>query len=157
MEKVITVTRVFNAAPELVWKAWTEPELVKRWWGPDRFTCPSAEINFREGATSLVCMRSPKEFRGGDFYSIWTYTKIIPFQRIEFIQNLSDASGKKMAPVMVGMPPDFPEDIKTIVLFKELGKDKTEMTVTEYADMGQTSGFAQMGLEQSIEKMAALF
>ena len=156
MEKVITVTRIFNAAPELVWKTWTEPELVKRWWGPDRFTCPSAEIHFREGATSLVCMRGPKEFPG-DFYSIWTYTKIIPFQRIEFIQNLADASGKKMDPVMVGMPPDFPEDIKTVVLFKEIGKDKTEMTVTEYADMGQTSRFAQMGLEQSIEKMAALF
>ena len=53
------VTRIFNAPIELVWKSWTEPELVMRWWGPDKFTSPSAKINFREGKSSIVCMRAP--------------------------------------------------------------------------------------------------
>jgi hypothetical protein len=43
------------------------------------------------------------------------------------------------------------------VTFKELEKGKTEMTVTEFADMGQMAKFAQMGLEQSIAKMDAIF
>ena len=53
MEKYITVTRLFNAPVELVWKTWTDPELVKRWWGPDMFTCPSAKIDFRVGGKSI--------------------------------------------------------------------------------------------------------
>jgi len=48
-------------------------------------------------------------------------------------------------------------DIKTVVTFKEITNSKTEMTVTEYADMGTMSNFAQMGLEQSLDKMAAIF
>jgi hypothetical protein len=62
-----------------------------------------------------------------------------------------------MNPVALGMPPDFPQDIRTLVTFKELGKGKTEMTVTEFADMGQMAKFAQMGLEQSIAKMDAIY
>ena len=158
MEKYITVTRLFNAPVELVWKIWTDPELVKRWWGPDMFICPSAKIDFRVGGTSIVCMRSPKVFDGGkDMYSIWSYKEISPLQRIEFIQNLADEAGNKMNPSSLGMPPDFPEDIRTVVLFKDLGDGKTEMTVTEYADMGQMAKFAQLGLEQSMDKMVAIF
>ena len=55
------------------------------------------------------------------------------------------------------MPPDFPLDIKTVVTFREVANGKTEMTVTEYADFGTISDFAQIGLEQSLEKMAAIF
>ncbi len=65
----LIVTRVFDAPVELVWKAWTDPEYVMRWWGPDHFTSPSAKIDFREGGTSLVCMRAPEEFGGQDMYS----------------------------------------------------------------------------------------
>jgi uncharacterized protein YndB with AHSA1/START domain len=79
MANNIVVTRIFDAPVEMVWKLWTDPELVKRWWGPDRFTCPRADINFKVGAFSLVCMSSP-ELGFGDSYSIWNYTKIIPFE-----------------------------------------------------------------------------
>ena len=157
MEKYIVVTRTFDAPVEMVWKLWTDPELVKRWWGPDRFTCPIAEIHFKKGASSFVCMRSPKEFGGTDHFSIWTYTEIIPYEKIEFIQNLANAERIKMAPVALGMPADFPVDVRTVVQFKKLDKNKTEMSVTEYADFGQTSHFAQLGLEQCFGKMAVIF
>jgi uncharacterized protein YndB with AHSA1/START domain len=158
MEKQITVTRIFNAPVELVWKTWTDPELVKRWWGPDMFTCPMAKIDFRVGGTSIVSMKGPEAFDGGkEHFSIWLYKEIIPMKKIEFVQNLADAAGNKMNPVVLGMPPDFPKDIRTLVTFKELGKGKTEMTVTEFADMGQMAKFAQMGLEQSIAKMDAIY
>ncbi len=54
----MVVTRVFDAPIEQMWKAWVEPERVKQWWGPANFTCPLAEMDFREGGTSLVCMRA---------------------------------------------------------------------------------------------------
>ena len=65
-KKDLVVTRVFDALVDLVWKAWTDPEQVMRWWGPEGFTSPVAMIDFREGETSLVCMRPPE---GQDFYN----------------------------------------------------------------------------------------
>jgi len=86
----LVVTRILTAPVELLWKAWTVPEHLMRWWGPDHFTCPSAKIDFRESGTSLVCMRAPKEFGGRDMFSTWVYRKIVPMKSIEFIQNLVD-------------------------------------------------------------------
>lgn len=156
----LVVSRVFAAPIALVWKAWTEPEFIMRWWGPDYFTCPSAKIDFREAGTSLVCMRAPKEFGGQDFYNTWAYQKIVPLERIEFIQNLSDKNGKPIDPTSVGMPADFPADVRTVVTFQDLGKSKTQLTVTEYGmptadtELGKN---AELGLNQTIDKMAAIF
>jgi hypothetical protein len=50
------------------------------------------------------------------------------------------------------VPADFPEDIRTVVTFKVISEDKTEMTVTEHTDFGQIEHFAKLGLEQSLEK-----
>lgn len=157
MVNKIEVTRTFNAPIEMVWKLWTDPELVKRWWGPKHFTSPVANLDFREGGKSIVSMKAPKEMGGQEYFSIWIYTKITPLQTIEFIQNLSDKDGNKTNPTKVGMPADFPEDIRTVVTFKKTGSNKTEMTVTEYAAFGSISNFAQMGLEQSCDKMLEIF
>lgn len=44
MAKQIEVTRTFNAPVEMVWKVWTDPELVKRWWGPKHFISPGQKL-----------------------------------------------------------------------------------------------------------------
>jgi uncharacterized protein YndB with AHSA1/START domain len=156
----LIVTRVFDAPIELVWKAWTDPEHVMRWWGPDHFTSPSAVMDFREGGTSLVCMRAPEDFGGQDMHSTWVYQKIVPMERIEFIQNLADKDGNLIDPARLGLPPEFPRDIRTVVTLKDLGNGRTEMTVIEYdmpgadTEMGRN---AELGLNQSLDKMAASF
>ena len=157
MTKQIEVTKTFKAPVEMVWRVWVDPELVKLWWGPKHFISPVAKIDFREGGKSIVSMKAPKEMGGQEFYSLWIYIKIIPYQKIEFIQSLCDQDGNKTNPVKLGMPSDFPLDIRTIVTFKELPDSKTEMTVTEFADFGSIGNFAQLGLEQSLEKMVPIF
>jgi uncharacterized protein YndB with AHSA1/START domain len=154
----LIVTRVFDAPIELVWKAWTDPEYIMRWWGPDHFTSPSAEMDFREGGTSLVCMRAPKELGGQDMYSTWIYKKIVPMERIEFMQNLADKDGNLADSIQMGLPVEFPKDVKTVVTFKDLGNGRTEMIVTEYDMPGsdtQMGKNAEIGLNQSLDKMAA--
>jgi uncharacterized protein YndB with AHSA1/START domain len=156
----LIVTRIFSAPVELVWKAWTDPEYVMRWWGPDYFSSPSAKIDFREGGTSLVCMRAPVDFGGQDMYSTWVYQKIVPMQQIEFIQNLADGNGNLIDPGVFGMPPEFPRNTRTVVTFKSLGNEKTEMTITQYnmpAADTQMGKNAELGLNQSIDKMVAIF
>ena len=156
-EKQINVSRTFDASVQEVWRLWTEPEYIMQWWGPDKFTCPLANIGFREGGTSLVAMKALPELGGQLFYNTWTYTKIIPHQRIEFIMNLSDAGGIRQEPTAVGMPADFPTDVRTVVTFESIGENRTKMTVTESADFGQMTYFAQLGLEQCFGKMAMVF
>lgn len=157
MEKKLEVKRIFKASVEEIWKMWTEPEMVKQWWGPDKFICPFAEINFSEGQTSLVCMQAPKDFGGQVHYNIWKYTKIVHLQHIEFIMNLADKNGNKQNPIEVGMPNDFPEDIRTVVTFNAINLNETEMKVTEYANFGQMTHFAKLGLEQSLDKATRIF
>lgn len=151
----LVVTRVFDAPVERVWAAWSEPELVKRWWGPAYFTAPVARMDFREGGVSLVCMRSPD---GTDYYNTWAYRTIAPMQNIEYILNFSDENGSRIDPVSVGLPPDLPQDVRHTVTFRALDGGKTEMTVTEYGYVSeQVMEMSRMGLEQCLDKMAALF
>lgn len=109
-------------------------------------------MDFREGGTSIVCMRSPD---GHDQHSAWHYTKIVPHQRLEFMQNLARTDGSHMSAAEAGMPPDFPEDVRTVVVFKPIG-DQTEVTITEYAmPTGHMGEMASLGLNQSMDKMVA--
>lgn len=154
----LIITRVFDAPLALVWKAWSDPEYIKQWWGPNYFTCPSADIDFREGGRSLVCMRAPAEFGGQDMYSTWTYTKIAPMECIEYIHNLADQDGNNVDPVQMGLPADFPQGQLHVITFKAVGDNKTELTVTEYGwREGQMMEMSKMGMEQCLDKMAAIF
>jgi uncharacterized protein YndB with AHSA1/START domain len=154
----LVVSRVFEAPVKEVWKAWSDPELVMRWWGPDGFTCPVAKMDFREGGTSLVCMRAPKQFGGQDMFNIWTYEKIVPMTRLVYILRFADKDGKEMYPAQQGLPPEMPKEVRNEVTFNELGKDKTKVTVTEYAwTVGRMMEMSKMGLEQCLDKMGALF
>lgn len=151
----LVFTRVFDIPVELVWKGWTDPELVMLWWGPANFISPLCEIDFREGGQYLFCMRAPKEYGGQDYYSTGVYTKIVPMERLEFTQNLSDKDGNVIDPAQVGMPRDFPKDIKFVIEFKAQG-DQTELTITEYDwTIGQMSENSVIGMNQSLDKFAA--
>jgi uncharacterized protein YndB with AHSA1/START domain len=61
-EKGLVIKRIFDAPRELLWKAWSDPEQMKRWWGPKGFTTPVCKIDFRVGGVYLYCMRSPQLF-----------------------------------------------------------------------------------------------
>ncbi len=158
MKHDMVITHVFDASVEQVWKAWSDSEQVMRWWGPTGFTAPLARMDFREGGTSLVCMRAPKEFGGQDLYNTWTYRKIVPMQLIEFIQNFADKDGNKVTPVTVGLPPEIPFDVRHVITFKPLGDKLTEITVTEFGyPSEQIVEVSRAGMEQCLDKMAAIF
>jgi uncharacterized protein YndB with AHSA1/START domain len=151
----LAITRIFDAPIERVWRAWTDPEYVMRWWGPTGFTSPLCRIDFREGGKYLFCMRAPKEFQGGqDFYTAGVYKKIVPLKLIEYSQGLADKDGNRIDPATMGMPPDFPREIRSALAFKRVG-DKTELTVTEYDwTVGQMLDMSEAGMNQCLDKLA---
>jgi len=155
----IVLTRVFDAPIEAVWKAWTEPEQVMKWWGPTGFTSPSCKIDFREGGKFIFHMRAPKEMNHADFYTSGVYKKIVPAELIEFTQGLSDKDGNKINPATMGMPADFPEEIPSLLAFKRVGDPstglRTELTAIEYGwTLGQMREMSKLGLEQCLDKLA---
>jgi uncharacterized protein YndB with AHSA1/START domain len=155
--KNVFVTRVFNAPIERVWQAWSEPEPFMGWWGPMGFTCPVANLDFREGGTSLICMRAPQEYGGMDMYNTWTYEKIVPIAQIEFIQHFSDAEGNVVDPAAQGLPPDIPREVRHVITFKSLDDNQTEITVTEFGyTSDQVVEMSKMGMEQCLDKLAAI-
>jgi len=62
----IVIQRVFNLPVSKVWKALTDAEYFKKWWGPEGFICPYSSMQARKGGKYLNCMHRPdgKECRG---------------------------------------------------------------------------------------------
>lgn len=153
IKRDLVVSRIVDAPVERVWNAWTDSQQMKRWWGPQGFTAPIADMDVREGGTSFVCMRSPD---GQDFCNNLTYQKIVPMQSIEFIDNLVDRNGNKIDPTEIGLPPEFPESMRTVVTFRPKDTNQTELTVTEYGwASDRMYNLSKAGLEESLDKLEA--
>ena len=151
----VDVTRDFQAPVEAVWRAWTESDQVKRWWGPQGFTAPVANMDVREGGTSLVCMRSPD---GHDLFNTWTYDRVEPPRRLEFVLRFADQHGATLDPAAIGLPPDIPRDVRHVLVFEPTSANTSRLSVTEYGYGTQdTAAMSKMGLEQCLDKMAASF
>ncbi len=148
------VTRILDAPLELVWKAWTEPEQVRRWWGPKYYTSPSCKIDLRVGGKYIFAMQAPADQGGQVSYSAGVYQRIVPMELLEFTQGLSDADGNRIDPQQAGMPADFPKEMHTVVTFKAKG-NMTELTIREEGwTAGQMYVYALAGTQQQIDKLA---
>ncbi len=148
------IKRIIDAPIALVWKAWTEPEHVTRWWGPKYYTSPSAKIDLRVGGKYIFCMRAPQEQGGKDSYAAGIYQRIVPLELLEFTKWLADADGNPVDPAAAGLPPDFPKEMRTTVVFTAKG-EMTQLTITETGWTPSTMFvYALAGTHQSIDKLA---
>jgi uncharacterized protein YndB with AHSA1/START domain len=88
----LVITRVFDAPRGLVFKAWTDPEHLVRWWGPKGFTSTiMGKIELRPGAPYRIHMRGPD---GDDHWSQGVYREIVEPERLVFAGYWADAEGK---------------------------------------------------------------
>lgn len=149
----VVARRVLDAPPDRAWRAWSEPAEVARWWGPLGFTTPVADLDFREGGTSLLCMRAPAEYGGADHWNTWTYRSIAPHERIEFDLAFVTADRSPATP-----PPGVPGRVPHVVTLVPTGDGRTEVTVTEHGYLtDEARDLSQAGLEQCLDKMAAMY
>jgi uncharacterized protein YndB with AHSA1/START domain len=154
----MVLTRVFAVPVEQLWAAWTQPELVMDWWGPAGFTCPLANMDVHIGGVSLVCMRAPAEYGGQDLYNTWSYTRIVPGERLEYVNRFSDAAGAPLDPAQLGLPPGVPAEVPHVVTFRALDAGRTELTVTEFGyPTVEARDLSQSGMVECLDKLEALF
>ncbi|MGC4067292.1 MAG: SRPBCC family protein [Polyangiaceae bacterium] len=77
--------RTVDVAPELVWKAWTEPEHLKPWFTPRPWTTTECEIDLRPGGLFRTVMRSPE----GELHpNVGCYLEIVPFRKLVWTDSL---------------------------------------------------------------------
>lgn len=147
----IMITRVFDAPRDRVWEAWTEPERMKRWWGPKDFSCPVSRIDLQVGGKHLACMRGPD---GKDYWSTGVYREIVPNERLVYIDNFADEKGDVVPASYYGMPGNLPIEMLVTVTFEDL-KGKTRMVLRhEGLPSGKMSRDARIGWMQSFDKLA---
>jgi len=148
-------TRTFDAPPEMVWRAWTESEHVRQWWGPRGFTCPLADMNVEVGGTSLVAMKAPPEFGGETYYNTWTYSAVIPPRRLDFVVRFSDEHGQPRHPSEFGLPPGIPAEVPHVLILEPTDEGRTVLTVIEYGyESAEAIELSRRGLESCLDKLA---
>src|SRR3954451_8965429 len=78
-DRELVLTRMIDAPPEKLFRAWTDPELLKEWFAPLPYTTPHAELDVRPGGSSLIVMRGPD---GNDYPNRGVYLEIVPNERL---------------------------------------------------------------------------
>lgn len=149
------ISRVFDAPKEKVWKAWTEAEQIKKWWGPKDFTAPEIKIDLRPGGKYVYCMRGPAgtEF-DTDMYSGGVIKEVVPEEKIVLTDSFTDKDGNKVPPADYGME-GMPDEMEVTVTFEDAGEGKTKLTIAYAASIPeQYSDDMLTGWNQSLDKLA---
>ena len=145
-EDQILITREFDAPKHLVYKAWTTPELVKRWWSGQRGEVTLAEIDLRVGGKWRYVMGTTEGFEIG-FHG--EYREIVPDERIVSTEVFEGMPGQDM-------PPDDEGTLNTLTLTEADGRTSLEVLVQcpskEVRDMIIDSGM-EGGMQESMDAL----
>lgn len=148
----LVITRVFLAPREHVWKAWTDPEHLMRWWGPEGFSSPACRIDLRVGGSYVFCMRSPD---GQDYWSTGVYRELVEPERLVATDSFADENGRPVPASHYGMPGDWPSEMLVTVTFEE-HEGGTKMTLRhEGLPAGEMGDMTATGWNESFDKLAA--
>lgn len=132
----ITVKRVFAAGLELVWAAWTTPEILDRWWAPKPYINQTKSMEFRVGGRWLYSMVSPE---GARHWCRADYKAIVPLKTFSGLDSFCDEYGNTTEP--------FPNSLWANT-FIENGDTTTVDILITYKDLADLEKIIQMGFRE---------
>jgi len=150
-ENEFVLTRVFNAPREIVFKAWTDPKQMARWWGPKSFTNPVCQMDVRPGGKMRIVMRGPD---GKEYPFKGVFLEVVEPERLVYTNDSSE-HGQEWHN-LVNPDREKGEPITTVTFEDESGK--TRLTVrmvfpsTKLRD-GYLRGGLSQGFEQSLDRL----
>jgi uncharacterized protein YndB with AHSA1/START domain len=133
----ILITREFNAAKHLVWRAYTTPDLVKRWWSGDKGTVTSAEIDLRVGGAWRYVMVANGGFEvafRGEYREIDAPDRLVNTEIFEGIPE-----------------PDEHAGLVTVTLTEKDGRTYMEM-LCDYRDQADRDAVVASGMESGMQE-----
>lgn len=139
-DQEILITRTFDAPRDLVWQMWTKAEHLQHWWGPEGWTLPICEMDFRPGGTWFYCMQGPDGMQSCGKAS---YFEIDAPQRIVYEDYFTDAEGN----VVAGMP------VAHIILdFIAEDNQTTVLNTVRYPTKADRDKVIEMGVQVGIDQ-----
>ena len=141
-DREIVISRTIDAPRELVFEAFTDPQHLSHWWGPEGFTTTTRAFDFRVGGAWDFVMHAPD---GTDYQEWITYTDIVPPERIALLH---------------GDSPDDPNTFESTLTFTPQGETtqiemRTVFPTKETRDRAATMSGAIEGGQQTLSKLAA--
>lgn len=146
----LVLERLIDAPPDRVFRAWTDPALLKQWFTPKPWTVASAELDVRPGGANVIVMRSPE---GKEFPNRGVYLEVVKNQKLVITDAYTHAWQPSEKPFMTA-----------IITFENFG-GKTKYTACvrhwneadkkQHEEMGFHQGWGQ-ATDQLIALMAGL-
>ncbi|OYD06162.1 SRPBCC domain-containing protein [Paludifilum halophilum] len=140
----LILERVFDAPRELVFKAFSEAEHLKRWWSTKGWSTPVCNVDFRPGGVWFYCMKCTDESQedyGMEFWGKAVYQEIKEPERIVFIDSFSDAEGNIVE--------EMPSTKMTITFIEQDGKTKL-ISRSQFASAEELQSVLDMGVLQGV-------
>jgi uncharacterized protein YndB with AHSA1/START domain len=151
----LVLEREIDVPPELVWKAWTTPELLKQWFTPKPFETASCEIDLRPGGAFRTVMRSPD---GEEFDNTGCYLEVVDGEKLSWTSVL----GPDFRPL--GVDPDELQMTAVVELqpngkggtrYRALAIHRNDTDRTRHEEMGFEEGWGA-ALDQLVELAKSL-
>lgn len=99
-DRELVLTRLIDAPRDKLFRAWTEPELMKQWFTPRPWTTPVIEVDLRPGGSNLIVMRGPD---GTEFPNRGVYLEIVKNERLVFTDAYTKAWEPSEKPFFTGI------------------------------------------------------
>lgn len=113
-DRELVLTRVVQAPREKLYRAWTDPDLLKQWFAPRPWIVTEAKLDVRSGGSNFFVMRSPD---GAEYPNHGVYLEVVPNERIVLTDAYTEAWKPSEKPFMTA-----------IVTFEDLGGGQTRYT-----------------------------
>ena len=139
--KEVEFERVYEAPLEKVWQAWTDPEMIKQWWGPRNVSIPECEIDLRVGGKIHIVMEAGEAmgpYKGTKWPMLGKFTAVEPKSKLSYdAKGWTEGAEEQMS---------IEQSIE-IFFSEENGKTKIKLKASVYK-IGPGAGMAIAGMQQ---------
>jgi uncharacterized protein YndB with AHSA1/START domain len=148
--KEIEFERTYDSPIEVVWQAWTDPEHLKQWWGPDNVSIPECEVDLRVGGRVYIVMEAGEAmgpYKGTRWPMEGKYTVIEKNSKLAYAVKAWTESQEETTEI---------DQITELTLSDDNGKTKIKLKATinkTGPDAKMAVEGMQMGFNQQLDKL----
>jgi uncharacterized protein YndB with AHSA1/START domain len=148
--KELVFERTYDASPETVWQAWTNPEMIKQWWGPNNVTIPECEVDLRVGGKIYIVMEAGEAmgpYKGTKWSMLGKFTVVESNAKLSYTAK-GWTEGQKEETII--------DQTTELTITEDSAKTKIKIIVAIY-NTGPKAGMAVQGMQhgftQQLDKL----
>jgi uncharacterized protein YndB with AHSA1/START domain len=138
--KEVSFERTYDASPDTVWQAWTNPDMIKQWWGPNNVTIPECEVDLRVGGKVYIVMEAGEAmgpYKGTKWPMLGTFTVVEPTSKLSYDAKAWTDGRNEETTI---------DQTTDLTLTEENGKTKLKLRAIVYKT-GPGAGMAVQGMQ----------